>query len=180
MADDVPNSACRGGLDCRFGAGHGEERTRSMPPMYVTLEVSKLSGWLNATAFCRESNGGHTRCGASCESGGGGRAAGDGGASSVQGRPRLQIGGRARGGAHVEHVAYVCDAGGVEAQRLVERPRVLPRVKRRAYAVRGELRSWRREGGGRRRCKQGAGEGSTADLGQGMGRSARRTSSPCS
>ena len=28
--------------------------------MLVTLEVSKLSGWLNADAACRESNGGHT------------------------------------------------------------------------------------------------------------------------
>eukprot|EP00964_Phaeocystis_antarctica_P133745 scaffold97976_cov62-Phaeocystis_antarctica.AAC.3 len=27
--------------------------------MVVTLEVSKLSGWLNAFAFCRESKGGH-------------------------------------------------------------------------------------------------------------------------
>eukprot|EP00964_Phaeocystis_antarctica_P045731 scaffold26341_cov62-Phaeocystis_antarctica.AAC.3 len=37
-----------------------------------------------------------------------------------------------QGGAHVEHVAHGCDAGGVEAQRLVERRRVLPRVERRA------------------------------------------------
>ena len=28
--------------------------------MVVTLDVSKLSGWLNADAYCRESNGGHT------------------------------------------------------------------------------------------------------------------------
>ena len=28
--------------------------------MVVTLEVSKLSGWLNADARCRESKGGHT------------------------------------------------------------------------------------------------------------------------
>ena len=48
------------GLDCRFGAGHGEERTANMPSMVVTLEVSKLSGWLNADADCRESKGGHT------------------------------------------------------------------------------------------------------------------------
>ena len=48
------------GLGCRFGAGHGEERTRNMFIMVVTLEVSKLSGWLNAVADCRESNGGHT------------------------------------------------------------------------------------------------------------------------
>ena len=31
-----------------------------MPIMSVTLEVSKLSSWLNANAPCRESNGGHT------------------------------------------------------------------------------------------------------------------------
>ena len=31
-------------LDCRFGAGHGEERTKNMRFMVVTLEVSKLSG----------------------------------------------------------------------------------------------------------------------------------------
>ena len=30
-----------------------------MPYMVVTLEVSKLSGWLNADAYCRESEGGH-------------------------------------------------------------------------------------------------------------------------
>ena len=31
-----------------------------MKSMVVTLEVSKLSGWLNAWADCRESQGGHT------------------------------------------------------------------------------------------------------------------------
>ena len=31
-----------------------------MLAMLVTLEVSKLSGWLNADARCRESNGGRT------------------------------------------------------------------------------------------------------------------------
>ena len=30
-----------------------------MLSMFVTLEVSKLSGWLNAYARCRESKGGH-------------------------------------------------------------------------------------------------------------------------
>ena len=30
------------GLDCRLGAGHGEERTRNMWLMSVTLEVSQL------------------------------------------------------------------------------------------------------------------------------------------
>ena len=59
-------------------------------------------------------------------------AAGDRGASS---RARLRIGGRARGGAHLEHAGHGFDAGGVEAQRLVERPRALPRVARRAYGA---------------------------------------------
>ena len=31
-----------------------------MPYMFVTLEVSKLSGWLNADADYRESKGEHT------------------------------------------------------------------------------------------------------------------------
>ena len=46
-----------------MGAGHGEERTKNIRFMLVTLEVSKLSGWLNADApcpACREPKGGHT------------------------------------------------------------------------------------------------------------------------
>ena len=31
----------------------------NMPYMVVTLEVSKLSGWLNTDAYCRELKGGH-------------------------------------------------------------------------------------------------------------------------
>eukprot|EP00964_Phaeocystis_antarctica_P012405 scaffold6843_cov66-Phaeocystis_antarctica.AAC.1 len=30
-----------------------EERTRNIWPIFPTLETSKLSGWLNAAAFCR-------------------------------------------------------------------------------------------------------------------------------
>ena len=116
-------AACRRGLDCRWGAGHGEERTANMSSMSVTLDVSKLSGWLNASAHCREPKEGHTMLSQV-------RAvrreiAGDGGARSVQGRAQLQIGGRARGGAYPEHGVHGRDAGGVEAQRLVERRRVL-------------------------------------------------------
>ena len=104
--------------------------------MYVTLEVSKLSGWLNAFAFCRESKGGHAvRCGVRA---GTREVAGNRGARSVQGRARLQIRGRAWRGAHPEHAEHACDAGGVEAQRLVERQRVLPRVERRAYTMRSD------------------------------------------
>ena len=75
-----------------------------------------------------------------------------GGASSVQGRTRLHNCGGSMGGVHVEHPAHVCDAGSVESQWLVERPRALPRFERRAYdsgryAGRGVV------GGGRRRRK---------------------------
>ena len=88
-------AACMRGIDCSLGAGHREERTANMEPMFVTLEVSKLSGWLNADARCRESKEGHG-VGRGRQAVG---AVGDRGASSVQERDRLQIGGRARGGA---------------------------------------------------------------------------------
>ena len=38
-------------------AGHAAERTRNMLRMSVTLEVSTVSEWLNARAFCREQKG---------------------------------------------------------------------------------------------------------------------------
>eukprot|EP00964_Phaeocystis_antarctica_P156152 scaffold125705_cov51-Phaeocystis_antarctica.AAC.1 len=75
--------------------------------MFVTLDVSKLSGWLNADAPCRESQGGHTVRGK-----GAGQQTGAT-ASSVQGRARLQIGDKARGGAHEEHLVHGRDTGGV-------------------------------------------------------------------
>ena len=49
------------------------ERTPNMPLMSVTLEVSKLSGWLKADEPCAESKGGHAMRGgrgASREAGG--------------------------------------------------------------------------------------------------------------
>ena len=58
--DGDARTVARGGLDCRLRAGHGEEHTQNIWYMVVTLEVSKLSGWLNADASCRESKGGHT------------------------------------------------------------------------------------------------------------------------
>ena len=36
-----------------MGAGHGEERTWNIQYMFVTLEVLKLSGWLNSLAYWR-------------------------------------------------------------------------------------------------------------------------------
>ena len=44
----------RGGPDSRLGVRARVERTANMPPMVVTLDVSKLSGWLNAPGlYCR-------------------------------------------------------------------------------------------------------------------------------
>ena len=49
-----PNRRARGGPDSRaVGARARAERTVNMDCMFVTLDVSKLSGWLNAYAFCR-------------------------------------------------------------------------------------------------------------------------------
>ena len=48
------------GSTADWGQGIGEERTPNMTLMSVTLEVSKLSGWLNTDAYCRWSKGGHT------------------------------------------------------------------------------------------------------------------------
>ena len=61
---------------------------------------------------------------------------------------------RARGGAHVEHVLHGCDAGRVEAQRLVERRGLLP--SRKEGTMRGEVRDGRREGGAAARRKRRA------------------------
>ena len=59
------------------------------------------------------------------------------------------------GVAHVEHGRNVCDAGRVPAQRLVERRRSLPRVKRGIYGAGRELRVGRGEQEfGRQKCKQ--------------------------
>eukprot|EP00964_Phaeocystis_antarctica_P133468 scaffold97676_cov57-Phaeocystis_antarctica.AAC.1 len=52
------------------------------------------------------------------------------------------------------------------------------RVERGAYGA-GRRAGLEAGGGGRPRCKQGAGEGLTADSGQGTGKSAPGTCSPC-
>eukprot|EP00964_Phaeocystis_antarctica_P135177 scaffold99559_cov65-Phaeocystis_antarctica.AAC.3 len=76
--------------------------------MSVTLDVSRLSGWLNAVACCRELKGGHIQFGASC----GPRSAGGRGPAAAQAALKRHL-----------HGAHVRDAGRVEAQRLVERRR---------------------------------------------------------
>ena len=98
--------------------------------MSVTLDVSKLSAWLNADAPCAESKGGH----AMRE-----EVYGPGGMRALWVWQRRKRHARGRGptqgctvpglcGAHGEHAGHGRDAGGVEVQRLVERLRVVEHV----------------------------------------------------
>ena len=83
----IVQAACREGLGWRFGA---RARTPNMPAMLVTLDVSKLSGWLNFSASCRVTRTAH-------EAGQGvgrearGRCGRGGGASRMKARARLEI-----------------------------------------------------------------------------------------
>jgi hypothetical protein len=140
----------RGRPDSRLGGRRARaERTLNMYPMVVTLEVSRLSGWLNADATCRVGS-------RVCNAGRGARRlAGGHGAAAAQAactrKARLKDW-RPQGtrGVHPEHRLHGRDLGGVEAQRLVERRRCLP-SRRKRHAMRGEMRAGRREGEGRRR-----------------------------
>ena len=63
-------AACTGRPDSRpLGARARAGRTRNIWLMVVTLDVSQLSGWLNADASCRVEGRG-MRCGARCGPGG--------------------------------------------------------------------------------------------------------------
>jgi hypothetical protein len=46
-------TACTRGPTEGLGARARAERTTNMRRMFVTLDVSQLSGWLNAVAYCR-------------------------------------------------------------------------------------------------------------------------------
>ena len=53
--------ACMGRARLKaVGARARAERTSNMDCMFVTLDVSKLSGWLNLYANCAVSKGGYT------------------------------------------------------------------------------------------------------------------------
>ena len=49
----MAQAACRKAPTVEAEGRARAERTINMHPMSVTLEVSKLSGWLNADARCR-------------------------------------------------------------------------------------------------------------------------------
>eukprot|EP00964_Phaeocystis_antarctica_P055511 scaffold32656_cov108-Phaeocystis_antarctica.AAC.2 len=108
-----------------LGARARAERTSNICFMFVTLDVSKLSGWLNADALCRVER---RACGA-------GRGIRPGRREGVGCRRRkrhawgLKAGAQGTRGAHVEHVLHGRDLGRVEAERLVEHRRGLPRRK---------------------------------------------------
>ena len=127
----------------------GQERTENISCMLVTPDVSKLRGWLNGVC-CAESC---KRCWASLGPGGTHRE------KALRARSVcMQMRGRARRGAHREHLLHACDARRIEAQRLVERRCALPRIAMRAYGARGELREGGRQlgGSGRPRCARNA------------------------
>jgi len=137
----------------RLLAGARAERTMNIAFMVVTLDVSQLSGWLNAVAYCRverESIKRGARAGRREIVGAAAAQAACRQRAQVQ---RLLAGARSRG-AHVKHAVYGRDAGGVEAQRLVEGRRSLPSRKGR-HKKSGERRTYGRgRAWARRRRKQ--------------------------
>ena len=91
-------------------------RTRNMLCMFVTVDVSKLSVWLNADATCRvEGRAYDAGRGADREVGGCEAAAAQ---VACTRKARLKAGGQGTRGAHVEHVFHGCGLGRVKAQRL--------------------------------------------------------------
>ena len=148
--------------------------------MVVTLDVSKLSGCLNADAYCRVERRAYTVRREVCGSAGGGRRT-----TTVQAACRAGLNCRLRaghgGGAHVEHAVHLRDVGGVEAQRLVERRRALPRVDGRACGARyADWQAGAADDHGASSVQEGytvchtcraygVGQGSTVDSGQGTG-----------
>ena len=122
------NRHARGGPNSRLGVGARAERTMNMSAMFVTLDVSKVSAWLNANAYCRVER-------RACDAGRGtrtGRREGVGWRRrkrSAQEGSDSRLWGQGTRGAHVEHAVHVRDLGRVEAERLVERRRFLPSRK---------------------------------------------------
>ena len=93
--------------------------------MVVTLDVSKLSGWLNADVPCRVERRAYAAGRGAAREAWGRWVAAAQVACTGRARPRAG-GGQGTRGAHGEHLAHVRDLGRVEAERLVERLRALP------------------------------------------------------
>jgi len=114
-----------------------------MYAMFGTLDVLKLSGWLNARVFCRVQRGAWEA--GDMQSAGGRRPVGGSGKRVGA----LQLENWAGAEPHRKHLVHARDAGGVEGQRLVERGRALPSPKggmlRGRYAGPGGGRAWGRQ-----------------------------------
>ena len=121
----------------RFEAQRLVERLRTLPSRNEGIRRGAWAGmrdgvWgaVAAQAGCtgkvrlKAGGQGHARCGP--EAGVRRTAAAQ---AACTGRARLKAGGQGTRGAHVEHLMHQYDLGRVEAQRLVERPRVLPSRK---------------------------------------------------
>eukprot|EP00964_Phaeocystis_antarctica_P071405 scaffold43566_cov29-Phaeocystis_antarctica.AAC.1 len=99
--------------------------------MSVTLDVSKLSGWLKADAPCRvEKRAYDAGRGAERKAEGVGAVAAQAAQAARMGRAQLEgWEGPGTRGAHEKHVPHTRDVGRVEAQRLIEHHRLLPSRK---------------------------------------------------
>ena len=89
-----------------------------MLSMPVTLDVSRLSGWLNALVLCQFEREGMQR-----NARAGREARGREAMACRREDPSIEIVGLRIRGAHGEHAAHGYDAGRVETERLVERRR---------------------------------------------------------
>ena len=151
------------------------EHTPNMPPMSVTLDVSKLSGWLNTDAYCRVARSAYDAGGMQA-----GRRKGRGAAAAhaaCRRRPEWGSVGAGKRGARRKHVLHICDFGQVETQRLVERRRPLPSRKERNRGRRHAGREVERAWGGRGACSVQA-RARMGFGGAGHARSAPETCSP--
>ena len=160
-----------------MGAGHGEERTWNISYMFVTLEVSKLSGWLKARASCRVERRAY--------------GAERGAAREAEGRRVTAVHVACRAGLDCRLGARHGEERTLNIWSMFVILEVTKlsgwlnavaycRVERRPYGA-GRDVGRVAGGGGRPRGTQRAGEGSTADSGQGItGRGALGTCFPWS
>ena len=102
---------CREDPTGEWAQGHARSRTVNMLLMLVTLDVSKLSGWLNASACCRVQRENTMRATWRAR-----RREGVGVAASVTCRedPTGEWVAWARAEPHPKHVVHSCDFGRVE------------------------------------------------------------------
>ena len=145
-----------------------------MDCIVVTLDVLRLSGWLNAFALCRVSREAWSQ-GRHAEWEGVGAAAAA--HAACRKAPTVQAEGRARAERtqNIHRMSVTLDVSKLSGWLNAD---AICRVKREAQ--RDEVRAGSREGVGKpRRCKQRAGRPRLWGLSVGHARSAPKTSTPC-